>query len=162
MLTFEWSSAASFTDSHPLDIDIAVEELLSQSIKELPAIHRLHSVFFSLFVVRRLIHPHALIMKSTSAPAIFVLAFFTIFSLVASAPTPSPRDVFSPPVLYPGNGTIWRIGERHNVTWDLAHAPAHITNNIGMIILVRNHTLLDLGTLLHSRAYVLFLIFFSL
>ncbi|KAJ7928070.1 hypothetical protein B0H13DRAFT_2229156 [Mycena leptocephala] len=83
-------------------------------------------------------------MKSTSAPAIFVLAFFTIFSLVASAPTPSPRDVFSPPVLYPGNGTVWRIGERHNVTWDLAHAPAHITNNIGMIILVRNHTLLDL------------------
>ncbi|KAJ6585183.1 hypothetical protein B0H19DRAFT_1108669 [Mycena capillaripes] len=83
-------------------------------------------------------------MPSTSALTIFFLAFFAVFSLVASAPTPSPRDVFSPPVLYPGNGTVWRVGKRYNVTWDLSHAPEHITNNMGVIILVQNHTLLNL------------------
>ncbi|KAJ7134794.1 hypothetical protein C8R44DRAFT_609652 [Mycena epipterygia] len=83
-------------------------------------------------------------MFSTSPFTLFFLAFFAIFSLVASAPAPLQRDVFSPPVLYPRNGTVWHVGERHNVTWDVSNAPEHITNNIGMIILCRNHTLLDL------------------
>ncbi|KAF7365026.1 hypothetical protein MVEN_00373700 [Mycena venus] len=85
-------------------------------------------------------------MPSTSSLTLFFLAFFAIFSLVASAPTPSPRDVFSPPVLYPGKGTVWRVGERHNVTWDLSHAPVNITNHIGMIVLVKNHIMIDLDT----------------
>ncbi|KAJ7195460.1 hypothetical protein GGX14DRAFT_403931 [Mycena pura] len=81
---------------------------------------------------------------SSSALATIFLAIFAMLSFVSSAPTLLKRDVFSPPVLYPHAGTIWRVGERHNVTWDLSHAPKHITNNIGMVILVKNHTLLDL------------------
>jgi hypothetical protein len=72
-------------------------------------------------------------------------ALFALFTLVTAAPTLSPRDVFSPPVTYPCNGTVWRIGHRYNVTWDISKAPEHITNNIGMVILVKNHRLLDLG-----------------
>ncbi|KAJ7147135.1 hypothetical protein C8R43DRAFT_953327 [Mycena crocata] len=83
-------------------------------------------------------------MTSSSAFTLFLLILFAIFSLVASVPTPLQRDVFSPPVLYPRNGTVWRVGERHNVTWDLTNAPAHITNNIGMVILCKDHMLLDL------------------
>ncbi|KAK7048532.1 hypothetical protein R3P38DRAFT_3307383 [Favolaschia claudopus] len=71
-------------------------------------------------------------MLSTSTLTLFFLALFALF--VASSPivTPAPRDVFSPPVLYPRNGTIWRVGQRHNVTWGL---------------LVKNHIMVDLGTL---------------
>ncbi|KAJ7625385.1 hypothetical protein DFH06DRAFT_1339729 [Mycena polygramma] len=83
-------------------------------------------------------------MTSTSTLTMFFLTFFAIFSLVASAPAPSPRDVFSPPVLYPGNGTVWRIGHTYNVTWDLKGAPTQITNSIGMIVLVKNHLMIDL------------------
>ncbi|KAJ7486050.1 hypothetical protein B0H11DRAFT_1136601 [Mycena galericulata] len=83
-------------------------------------------------------------MYSTSAFTMFFLVLFAAFSIVASAPNPQQRDVFSPPVLYPGNGTVWRVGERRNVTWDISNAPEQITNSIGMIVLVRNHTMLDL------------------
>lgn len=27
------------------------------------------------------------------------------------------RDVFDPPITYPTAGTVWRVGETHNVTW---------------------------------------------
>jgi len=45
------------------------------------------------------------------------------------------RDVFTPPVLYPHNGTVWYSGQRHNVTWDTSFHPVNITNKIGFIIL---------------------------
>ncbi|KAK7021141.1 hypothetical protein R3P38DRAFT_1132579 [Favolaschia claudopus] len=85
-------------------------------------------------------------MLPTSTLTLFFLAFFALF--VASSPivTPAPRDVFSPPVLYPRNGTIWRVGQRHNVTWDVSDAPASITNGMGMIVLVKNHIMVDLET----------------
>ncbi|KAJ6525283.1 hypothetical protein DFH09DRAFT_1095749 [Mycena vulgaris] len=83
-------------------------------------------------------------MSPTSTFTLLFLAFFVFFSLVASAPAPLQRDVYSPPVLYPRNGTVWHIGKRYNVTWDITHAPEHITNNIGMVILCRDHELLDL------------------
>ncbi|KAJ6621846.1 hypothetical protein B0H10DRAFT_948754 [Mycena sp. CBHHK59/15] len=83
-------------------------------------------------------------MTSTSTFAMLFFTLFALFSFVASAPTLQQRDVFSPPVLYPGNGTVWRVGECYNVTWDVSHAPQHITNNVGMVILVKNHRLLDL------------------
>ncbi|KAJ7781759.1 hypothetical protein DFH07DRAFT_386349 [Mycena maculata] len=83
-------------------------------------------------------------MFSTSSFTLFFVALFATFSLVASAPTPLERDVFSPPVLYPRNGTVWRVGERHNVTWDISNAPKQITNSIGMIVLVKNGLMIDL------------------
>ncbi|KAF7314460.1 hypothetical protein MKEN_00918800 [Mycena kentingensis (nom. inval.)] len=77
--------------------------------------------------------------------SLFFLVVFTLFSAVTSAPTPtSQRDVFSPPVLYPRKSTVWHVGEKHNVTWDMSKAPKRITNNIGMIVLVKDH-ILDLG-----------------
>ncbi|KAJ7784374.1 hypothetical protein B0H16DRAFT_1876839 [Mycena metata] len=83
-------------------------------------------------------------MISTSALTTFFIALFTILSLVASAPTPAPRDVFSPPVLYPGKGTVWKMGHTYNVTWDLSNAPVNITNSNGMVVLVKNHRMIDL------------------
>ncbi|KAJ7245024.1 hypothetical protein B0H12DRAFT_795207 [Mycena haematopus] len=85
-------------------------------------------------------------MPATSTLTFFFLAFFAIF--VASAPlaTPLQRDVYSPPVVYPGKGTVWRVGQRYNVTWNLDNAPENITNNKGMIVLVKNHVMIDLGT----------------
>jgi len=44
------------------------------------------------------------------------------------------RDVFTPPVLYPHSGTVWQTGQRHNVTWDISHAPVNITNRLGAIV----------------------------
>ncbi|KAF8888049.1 hypothetical protein BD779DRAFT_1525308, partial [Infundibulicybe gibba] len=46
-----------------------------------------------------------------------------------------PRDVFTPQVLYPHAGTVWVVGQRHNVTWDTSKAPVNITNKIGRILL---------------------------
>lgn len=45
------------------------------------------------------------------------------------------RDVYVPPVLYPRNGTVWSVGQRHNVTWDTSNPPKQITNRQGMIVL---------------------------
>ena len=57
-----------------------------------------------------------------SSSSIFVFAFFACYlQLVLGAALPAAelekRDVFVPPVLYPHNGTVWTIGQRHNVTW---------------------------------------------
>ncbi|KAJ7095726.1 hypothetical protein B0H15DRAFT_68380 [Mycena belliarum] len=82
-------------------------------------------------------------MLPMSTFTLFFLVLYAFFSLVTSAPAPLQRDVFVPPVLYPGKGTVWRHGERHNVTWDISNAPAHITNNLGVIVLCREHELLD-------------------
>lgn len=30
------------------------------------------------------------------------------------------RDVWAPPVTYPGEGTVWMVGSHHNVTWCVA------------------------------------------
>ncbi|TFK69535.1 hypothetical protein BDN72DRAFT_959501 [Pluteus cervinus] len=51
------------------------------------------------------------------------------------------RDVFVPPVLYPATGTVWKIGSRHNVTWDISTPPSQITNKLGRILLAKNGTL---------------------
>ncbi|KAJ7509549.1 hypothetical protein B0H11DRAFT_1960083 [Mycena galericulata] len=47
----------------------------------------------------------------------------------------TPRDVFTPPVTYPHAGTVWYVGQTHNVTWDTSEAPVNITNKVGMIML---------------------------
>jgi len=45
------------------------------------------------------------------------------------------RDVFVPPVTFPQNGTVWKTGQRHNVTWDASNPPKQITNGRGTILL---------------------------
>lgn len=27
------------------------------------------------------------------------------------------RDVFVPPILYPRAGTVWKVGEKHRISW---------------------------------------------
>ncbi|KAF8217191.1 hypothetical protein K438DRAFT_1798418 [Mycena galopus ATCC 62051] len=66
-------------------------------------------------------------------------SLFTTFAAAALAvvhATPlAPRDVYTPPVLYPNAETVWFVGQRHNVTWDTSDPPVNITNKIGMIML---------------------------
>ncbi|KAK7008304.1 hypothetical protein R3P38DRAFT_2791830 [Favolaschia claudopus] len=69
-------------------------------------------------------------------------SLFTLFMTAAAATlggaaaTPlAPRDVYVPPVLYPHAGTVWFVGQRHNVTWDNSNPPKQITNKIGRIML---------------------------
>ncbi|KAK6997232.1 hypothetical protein R3P38DRAFT_2563785 [Favolaschia claudopus] len=69
-------------------------------------------------------------------------SLFTLFMTAAAAnlggaaATPlAPRDVYVPPVLYPHAGTVWFVGQRHNVTWDNSNPPKQITNKIGRIML---------------------------
>ena len=84
--------------------------------------------------------------------------------MVNSAPL-ALRDVFVPHVLEPNARSVWKIGNHYNVTWcvftdiattyadpfflyecrDVTKAPKHITNEIGMIVLSNNGSLL-LGT----------------
>jgi len=75
------------------------------------------------------------------------LAFFALLASVSVFAAPvSNRDVFVPPVTYPHAGTVWKIGARHNVTWDTSNPPKSITNSKGMVILAKNGTLLDLDS----------------
>ncbi|KAI0258672.1 hypothetical protein BC834DRAFT_835056 [Gloeopeniophorella convolvens] len=48
------------------------------------------------------------------------------------------RDVYAPPVTYPHAGTVWKVGQYHNVTWDTSDPPQNITNAVGRIVLVKN------------------------
>ncbi|KZP20302.1 hypothetical protein FIBSPDRAFT_861826 [Athelia psychrophila] len=72
---------------------------------------------------------------TTSLFALF-FALFSALSLTSAAPLSlDTRDVWSPPVTYPHTGTVWKIGAKHNVTWDTSNAPKQITNKIGSIYL---------------------------
>ncbi|KAA1469220.1 hypothetical protein DENSPDRAFT_592817 [Dentipellis sp. KUC8613] len=78
-------------------------------------------------------------MKFTNAvTSTLVLASAALSSLAAAVPL-SRRDVYAPRVTYPHNGTVWTVGERHNVTWDTSDAPQNITNPIGKIKLGRDN-----------------------
>ncbi|KAF7296927.1 hypothetical protein MIND_00924500 [Mycena indigotica] len=54
---------------------------------------------------------------------------------MATATPVAARDVFVPPITYPHAGTVWYIGQTHNVTWDTSKAPVNITNGKGIIML---------------------------
>ncbi|KAJ7097145.1 hypothetical protein B0H15DRAFT_824991 [Mycena belliarum] len=65
-----------------------------------------------------------------------VLALLTTAALTGAAALPfEARDVYVPPVTYPHAGTVWTVGQRHNVTWDNTNPPKSITNKIGRIML---------------------------
>ncbi|KAK0487539.1 hypothetical protein IW261DRAFT_1415201 [Armillaria novae-zelandiae] len=67
----------------------------------------------------------------------FFLTLFIVFNAAVSAPL-AVREVYSPPVKYPGQGTTWKVGSRHNVTWDASNPPASISNIEGVILLSTN------------------------
>ncbi|THH28222.1 hypothetical protein EUX98_g5971 [Antrodiella citrinella] len=72
--------------------------------------------------------------------SLMTMLFFALTTLLALA-TALPvyvRDVFVPPVTYPHTGTVWFVGQKHNVTWDISGAPSQITNPIGSIVLAHN------------------------
>ncbi|GLB45477.1 hypothetical protein LshimejAT787_2300370 [Lyophyllum shimeji] len=82
-------------------------------------------------------------MNMTSFAKTFILTIITFLTLVAAAPV-NPRDVYVPPVLYPHQGTVWRRGSTHNVTWDTSNPPKQITNRKGMIVLAKGDRLIGL------------------
>ncbi|EMD38264.1 CsMn38 [Gelatoporia subvermispora B] len=63
----------------------------------------------------------------------FVALLCAFAQLASAVPVQGKRDVFDPPILYPHAGTVWKKGQRHNVTWDISQAPKQITNRIGEI-----------------------------
>jgi len=66
----------------------------------------------------------------------FVYLLLTSFLTVLAIPIDlESRDVYVPPVLYPRQGTVWLVGEHHNVVWDTSNPPVNITNKIGQILL---------------------------
>ncbi|KAI0053970.1 hypothetical protein FA95DRAFT_1579052 [Auriscalpium vulgare] len=76
-------------------------------------------------------------MQLTTTITNLVLLFLSLLTIVSAAPLAEleRRDVYTPPVLYPHAGTVWKIGNRHNVTWDVSDPPVNITNKIGFIVL---------------------------
>ena len=88
----------------------------------------------------------------------FVYLLLTSFLTVLAIPIDlESRDVYVPPVLYPRQGTVWLVGEHHNIVWwanlfdyidntfnadtislsfrDTSNPPVNITNKIGQILL---------------------------
>ncbi|GJE88799.1 hypothetical protein PsYK624_048860 [Phanerochaete sordida] len=80
---------------------------------------------------------------TTSYTNTLALLFLALLAVVSAGPVLK-RDVFVPPVTYPREGTVWKAGSKHNVTWDVSNPPKQITNNKGMIILSKGGILQDL------------------
>ncbi|KIP03165.1 hypothetical protein PHLGIDRAFT_111207 [Phlebiopsis gigantea 11061_1 CR5-6] len=59
--------------------------------------------------------------------------------MAAAAPAAAPRDVYSPPVLYPHAGTVWYTGQTHNVTWDNSSPPKSISNRAFILLRSGNY-----------------------
>ncbi|KAI0356410.1 hypothetical protein OH77DRAFT_1400550 [Trametes cingulata] len=70
-----------------------------------------------------------------------VFSFLVALFAVASALPLVLRDVFVPPVTYPHAGTVWKVGQHHNVTWDTSNAPVNITNKLGRVVLAKGGVL---------------------
>ncbi|KAJ7625711.1 hypothetical protein FB45DRAFT_1005053 [Roridomyces roridus] len=70
----------------------------------------------------------------------FTAVFATLLAAALSvAATPlETRDVFVPPITSPSTGTVWTSGQTQTVTWDASNPPAHITNPLGMIVVVKD------------------------
>lgn len=58
------------------------------------------------------------IMKFFLTTIIFTLCALSSFSTAAPISAELlKRDVFDPPVISPGNGTVWKVGTKQTVTW---------------------------------------------
>jgi len=66
-----------------------------------------------------------------------VLVVFALFAPSASALKASSlkRDVWTPRILEPEAGAVWKVGEEVNVTWSTANPPKQITNENGLVAL---------------------------
>ncbi|KZP33417.1 hypothetical protein FIBSPDRAFT_847329 [Athelia psychrophila] len=72
-------------------------------------------------------------------PFTILFALLSFFALALGSPiTLQSRDVYVPPVTYPHAGTVWVVGQHHNVTWDTKNHPVNITNSIGQVVLAKN------------------------
>jgi len=49
-----------------------------------------------------------------------------------------PRSVWTPHIKYPHRGTVWHIGEAHNVKWIIDDCPPTLTNPVGEVRLRKN------------------------
>ncbi|KAI0737539.1 hypothetical protein C8Q80DRAFT_1114968 [Daedaleopsis nitida] len=69
----------------------------------------------------------------------FVILATTLLGAVSQAAYATPvveqRDIWVPDILYPHYQTVWYSGQIHNVTWDLSHKPADVSDPIGTITL---------------------------
>ncbi|KIM39603.1 hypothetical protein M413DRAFT_447079 [Hebeloma cylindrosporum] len=74
-------------------------------------------------------------MKFTSITTLASLFLVAVSSAVALPVHHEVRDVFVPPILYPRAGTVWKVGEKHRITWTTSNHPAKITNQVGRIML---------------------------
>ncbi|KAI0737891.1 hypothetical protein C8Q80DRAFT_1275935 [Daedaleopsis nitida] len=66
---------------------------------------------------------------------ILATALSALTQTACAAPVVEKRDIWSPPLTYPHQGTVWYTGQSHNVTWDISNPPENITNTIGRILL---------------------------
>jgi len=78
-----------------------------------------------------------IIMKLTSFTKFLPMLFVVLLGAAAANALPviESRDVWTPPVLYPHAGTVWKVKNHHNVTWGTLDPPVNITNRIGRIML---------------------------
>lgn len=59
-------------------------------------------------------------MKVTAALATIFIGAASLLASANAAPTEeklAARNVWAPRMLYPHAGTVWKSGQRHNVTW---------------------------------------------
>ncbi|OBZ78627.1 hypothetical protein A0H81_00785 [Grifola frondosa] len=45
------------------------------------------------------------------------------------------RDVWAPKITEPNTATVWNIGSKVKVSWDVTHPPEHVTNYNGKLLL---------------------------
>ncbi|GJE96868.1 hypothetical protein PsYK624_130750 [Phanerochaete sordida] len=75
-------------------------------------------------------------MKFTAALATFAIG--ALSQLAGAAPAAhEARDIWTPQMTYPANGTVWESGKTYTVRWETKDAPVNITGggNTGFIIL---------------------------
>ncbi|KAI5118693.1 hypothetical protein M0805_003350 [Coniferiporia weirii] len=66
----------------------------------------------------------------------FFAVLASLFFLASALPVNlQRRDIWDPKVLYPHELTIWKVGNKYDVVWDLSQKPAEVTNFIGEIYL---------------------------
>ncbi|KAI5118694.1 hypothetical protein M0805_003350 [Coniferiporia weirii] len=67
----------------------------------------------------------------------FFAVLASLFFLASALPVNlQRRDIWDPKVLYPHELTIWKVGNKYDVVWDLSQKPAEVTNFIGEIYLL--------------------------
>jgi hypothetical protein len=60
-------------------------------------------------------------MKFTSITTLASIFLVSASSTVALPVHAEVRDVFVPPILYPRAGTVWKVGEKHRISWFVIH-----------------------------------------